>query len=261
MLDVLLSITAAVLYSIASVMLYQSLLSDQSRTRWLSLALIAALIHLVVTVKLTGVPVALHLPFFTALSVTGLAMVLLLLALCLSQPADYLGLMVLPLAAVVLLAGQIHQGNQSAIDASIKFHVLSSLIAYALLALAAAQALLVALQRHYLNQHKPTGFVRVLPALQRTESLLFALLGAGFVMLTVSLATGWAYLDNMFSQQVAHKTVLSCMAWAVFGLLLFGRWQFGWRGKRAINWTLAGFSLLLVAYFGSKLVLELILKR
>jgi ABC-type uncharacterized transport system permease subunit len=65
----------------------------------------------------------------------------------------------------------------------------------------------------------------------------------------------------MFAQKVAHKTILSCIAWAIFAYLLFGRWRFGWRGKRATNWTLGGFAVLIVAYFGSKLVLELILQR
>jgi ABC-type uncharacterized transport system permease subunit len=58
-----------------------------------------------------------------------------------------------------------------------------------------------------------------------------------------------------------HKTVLSIIAWFIFSGLLLGRLRYGWRGSTAIQGTLIGFVLLLLAYFGSKLVLELILKK
>ncbi|MCB1564805.1 MAG: cytochrome c biogenesis protein CcsA, partial [Xanthomonadales bacterium] len=64
-----------------------------------------------------------------------------------------------------------------------------------------------------------------------------------------------------FAQHLVHKTVLSLLAWAAFGVLLFGRWRFGWRGKRAVRWTLLAMLLLLLAFFGSKFVLEVILQR
>jgi ABC-type uncharacterized transport system permease subunit len=56
-------------------------------------------------------------------------------------------------------------------------------------------------------------------------------------------------------------TVSAAVAWLVFAVLLWGRWKFGWRGRTAIRWTLGGFAFLLLAYFGSKLVLELVLGR
>jgi ABC-type uncharacterized transport system permease subunit len=65
----------------------------------------------------------------------------------------------------------------------------------------------------------------------------------------------------MFAQHLVHKTVLSVMAWLVFGGLLLGRRVWGWRGQKAIRWTLSGFLLLILAYFGSKFVLELLLNR
>jgi ABC-type uncharacterized transport system permease subunit len=55
--------------------------------------------------------------------------------------------------------------------------------------------------------------------------------------------------------------VLSLIAWAVFATLLWGHWKFGWRGRTAIRWTLGGFVFLMLAYFGSKMVLELMLGR
>jgi ABC-type uncharacterized transport system permease subunit len=93
------------------------------------------------------------------------------------------------------------------------------------------------------------------------ETLLFQMIGGGFIALSFSLLSGIMFLDDVFAQQLVHKTVLSIAAWAVFGVLLWGRWRHGWRGRTAIRWTLSGFAALVLSYFGSKLVLELILQR
>ncbi len=101
--------------------------------------------------------------------------------------------------------------------------------------------------------------IKHFPPLQSMESLLFSFLWAGWLLLSLSLISGWLFLDNLFAQHVVHKTLLSCTAWLVFGILLWGRHQLGWRGHKAIRWTIAGFFLLMLAYFGSKLVREFIL--
>jgi ABC-type uncharacterized transport system permease subunit len=93
------------------------------------------------------------------------------------------------------------------------------------------------------------------------EFLLFQLIGAGFVLLSISLVSGFLFLENMFAQHLAHKTVLAILAWMVFAVLLIGRLRHGWRGQTAIRWTLGGFLSLMLAYFGSKMVLEWILDR
>ncbi|MEQ1638294.1 MAG: cytochrome c biogenesis protein CcsA, partial [Methylococcales bacterium] len=97
--------------------------------------------------------------------------------------------------------------------------------------------------------------------LQTMESLLFQMIGTGMVFLSVSLISGFIFIENLFAQHLVHKTVLSILAWIIFTGLLFGRLRYGWRGKTAVKWTLSGFILLLLAYFGSKLVLELILHK
>ena len=93
------------------------------------------------------------------------------------------------------------------------------------------------------------------------ESLLFKLITTGFLLLSVSLISGLLFINDIFAQHLLHKTVLSIMAWLVFGLLLWGRWRYGWRGSLAVRMTLAGIVLLLLGYFGSKLVLEVFLGR
>jgi ABC-type uncharacterized transport system permease subunit len=91
------------------------------------------------------------------------------------------------------------------------------------------------------------------------ESLLFGFIWAGWVLLSMSLISGWIFVENLFAQHLVHKTLLACLAWIVFSVLLWGRNRLGWRGHQAIRWTLAGFCLLMLAYFGSKLVREYIL--
>lgn len=271
-----LSLFAAALYGVSSALLWKALdgrqpavdasdaelnnekAADQRRAM-LSFATAALILHGWVVIHQSGLPHELSLPLFTSMAATTSIIVLLHVILCLKQAADYLGLAVYPIAAITLLASQTSGGGTQIIGDAVQIHVFSSLLAYAVLSLAAAQAVLVSIQRHYLSQHKPVGFMRALPPLDLTERLLFTLLSAGFVLLSICLASGFFYLEDMFSQQLVHKTVLSCVGWAIFGVLLLGRWQFGWRGKRAVQWTIAGFAILILAYFGSKIVLEVLI--
>jgi len=103
--------------------------------------------------------------------------------------------------------------------------------------------------------------VRYLPPLFSMEMWLFRMIFVGWVFLSLSLASGLVFLEDLFAQHLVHKTVLSILAWIMFSVLLFGRWRFGWRGSRALAWTTGGFVSLVLAYFGSKLVLEVILQR
>ena len=90
---------------------------------------------------------------------------------------------------------------------------------------------------------------------------MFRLIGAGFVLLTLALFTGFVFVTNLFTQHLIDKTVLSLIAWTIFGVLLIGRIRFGWRGRSAVRWTLSGFGVLALAYFGTKFVLEEVLGR
>ena len=206
----------------------------------------------------------LNLAFFNALALTSWTVVALLLVSSLTKPVENLGILVLPLAALTLFLAARYPSldlMRNSAGWPIKIHVLLSMLAYSLLTLASVQAILLAVQDHHLHNRQPVGFVRALPPLQTMESLLFEMIGAGFVLLTLALASGFAFLEDMFAQHLVHKTVLSSLAWLVFGALLLGRLRYGWRGRTAIIWTLSGFVILILAYFGSKAVLELILQR
>jgi ABC-type uncharacterized transport system permease subunit len=143
----------------------------------------------------------------------------------------------------------------------IKAHIILSTLAYALVTVAAAMAIALALLDRRLRARQPLGRLAILPSVEALEAGTFQALGAGFAVLTLALFSGFIFINNLFAQHLPHKTILSCLSWLVFAVLLFGRWRFGWRGRTAVRWMLSGFALLGLAYFGSKLVLESILGR
>ena len=218
--------------------------------------------HALLLANTLHTPHGLDLSFFHALSSVSWLMLAILLVASLQRPVESLGLLLIPLAVISLLlehlVPDIRFVPESA-PAGLDLHIFISLLAYSMLALAALQSLVLWFQHKHLHNHHPGGILRALPPLQHMESLLFQLLGAGFGLLSVALITGFVYLEDIFAQHQVHKTVLSIIAWLIFATLLWGRWQFGWRGRMAIRGTLGGFIFLMLAYFGSKLVLELIL--
>ncbi len=147
--------------------------------------------------------------------------------------------------------------------AAFHWHLLVSLLAYSLLTIAALHAgLMVSLEKR-LHHATLSGAMSHLPPLLTLETLLFRLLWAGFLFLTLSLVTGMLFSETIFGKPLAfnHKVIFGILAWLIFATLLAGRSIYGWRGKRASRLTIAGFALLLLAYIGSKFVLEILLGR
>ena len=140
-------------------------------------------------------------------------------------------------------------------------HILLSMAAAALLFAAAVTALLLFFLDRRLRTRRIADLPSVLPPLDALEKVMFRLIGAGFSLLTLSLFTGFVFVTNLFAQHLFQKTLLSMLAWVLFGTLLIGRMRFGWRGRSAVRWTLSGFAALALAYFGSKFVLENLLGR
>lgn len=138
-------------------------------------------------------------------------------------------------------------------------HIVLSLVAYSLMVIAAFQAILVAVQNYQLKNKHTRGIIQVLPPLQTMERLLFELICSGLAVLTLAIASGAFFLDNLFAQHLAHKTVLTLMSWLVFATLLAGHRWLGWRGMTAVRWTIGGSFLLVLGYFGSKVALEILL--
>lgn len=236
-----------------------------ARTRWvLWLGFAAAVLHAINLHDGVLVAGGLDLGFFRSLSLATWVIALLVVLLALRAPVANLGLGLFPLAALALLLNLLLGGTPAAptvptTDSHLDFHILVSIAAYAVLTLAAMQAVLVGLQQRLLHRHHPGGILHALPPLSLMETLLFRMIGIGFGLLTLALASGFVFLDDMFAQQLVHKTVLSILGWALFGALLLGHRLVGWRGPTAVRFTLGGIALLVLAYFGSKFVLELIL--
>lgn len=234
------------------------------RALGMGLAIFGLTLHALLLFQEMASDQGLNLSFFNAASLCAWTISALLLGSALSKPVENLGILILPLTALTLVLNLRYPGiRMLAHDASpaLNMHVMTSLLAYSLLTLASVQALLLAVQDKHLRHHHPGGFIRALPPLQTMESLLFEMIGLGFILLTLALISGFGYLDDMFAQHLAHKTILSIIAWIAFAVLLWGRYRFGWRGRTAIRWTLTGFAVLMLAYFGSKAVMELVLQR
>lgn len=232
------------------------------RTLGLGLGFAGLLFHAILLYQNIVTDSGLNLGFFGAGSLISWTVLLLLLLSSLSKPVENLGIALLPLAALTIaLEMSLPAEHLLGADApwGLRVHVMISLLAYSLLTLASVQSVLLAVQDHHLRHRHPGGFIRALPPLQTMETLLFEMIALGFALLTLSLLTGAMFLEDMFNQRLAHKTVLSIIAWAVFAILLWGRHKSGWRGQKALIWTLVGFVVLMLAYFGSKFVIELVL--
>ncbi|HIP53272.1 MAG TPA: cytochrome C biogenesis protein [Chromatiales bacterium] len=262
-----LALIAAALYLVSGVLIGVRLFYGRSESGWkrtlpLVIGLFGSLAHGVLLYQSIIVPEGLNLGFFNAFSLVAWTVALLLLLTSLINPVENLGIVTLPLAVLAIVL-DLRFPNSGVLPQTaswgMKIHILVSLLAYSLLTLASIQAVLLAIQDQHLHNRQPGGFIRALPPLQTMENLLFEMIGVGFVLLTLSLLSGFAYLENMFAQHVAHKTILSIVAWFVFATLLWGRFRYGWRGRTALIWTLSGFVVLMLAYFGSKAVIELIL--
>lgn len=203
---------------------------------------------------------------FAALSLVSLGMAALTVAAGRLERLEALGVIVFPVAAACVLAYALSgrpgaAGGGGALAWPILLHAWLALLAYAALALGALFAAGLWLQEHALRRRRISGLVRVLPPLTQTESLLFRTLMAAFALLTLALSTGLVFVENLFAQHLAHKSVLSLLSWGVMATLLFGHWRWGWRGARAARWTLAAMALLLLAFFGSGVVYEFLLSR
>lgn len=227
-------------------------------------AAVALIIHAIALAHVSLQSGALVLGVGTALSLFAWQSALLLWLFSLRESVGVLGLVVYPIAGICAVAAFAMPSGSAAVDTltwSSILHILLSMLAYGLLTLGAVQAIILALQHRQLRRRPPGPLMAALPPLETMEKLLFRLITAGFVLLSLAIITGALFIDHLFAQHLAHKTILSLVAWLVFAVLLWGRRQFGWRGRMAMRGALSGYAVLVLAYFGSKLVLEIMLGK
>jgi ABC-type uncharacterized transport system permease subunit len=258
-------LVSALSYLIATGLLITGMQGNRAPSRaWAWPAFVALVAHGLVHAHAWQSSGGADMHFFAALSLVGLGMALLTTLVGLGGRMAALGVVVYPLASTMLLlcAAKGHGAATGAmLDWRLQLHAWLALLAYATLAVAALLAIMLWLQERALRRREFHRWLRALPPLVELETLLFRTISVGFVLLSATLLTGVLFVENLLAQHLVHKTVLSALSWLTFGALLVGRWRYGWRGATAVRWTLVAMALLVLAFFGSKFMLELVLVR
>lgn len=186
---------------------------------------------------------------------------LVLFVTSLTRRIDIIALFIIPLTVIIMLIGVFGRQDYQSIHISggLSLHILFSFLGYSLLFLATLQALMLSVQSRLLRSHRPSGVISSLPSLQAMEILLFRLLVTGVGLLTVGLLVGFIFLEDFFATERLHKTILSLVSWVIYTILILGHWLKGWRGNKAVKWTVTAFIILVLAFFGSKFVQEVLI--
>ncbi|WP_436905630.1 cytochrome C assembly family protein [Acinetobacter johnsonii] len=261
------TILALVAYTTSFWYLFLKLMAKRDPNHWfIGIILgLGLLLHATVLYHDMLTPMGVNYDVFVLMSFTSGLMLLLSLLYSTYRPILALNLIGIPVAATGLILGFTFSQSTQFIEQrslGLDIHIILSLSAYAVLLMATIQAVILWFQdRELKNKQKKRFWVNLLPSFQAMESLLFDLIKTGFLLLTVALVFGFFTIDNFFAQHLAHKTAFSIISWFVYGALLIGHYRFGWRGQKAIRFTLIGFFLLAVGFIGSKFVLEMILGR
>ncbi len=263
-----LSITTSLIYCFDAVFFILRLANKpigalNKKSLLISIGFIASALHLYILTQIMNTPQGIDISIFSILSLTSWLILTLLLFATLKYPVENLAIIIMPIAAFFIILRYLsphHFYLNQQLSIGLESHILLSILSYSLLSIAAVQAIMLYIQEKHIRNRHPGGFIRALPPLETMETLLFHIITVGFLLLSLSLITGIVYLDNIIEQHLIHKTLLSILGWITFAILLWGRHQFGWRGRTAIKWTISGFVFLMLAYFGSKFVIELILR-
>ena len=263
---ILLHIAVAALYSAAAWASWPRApaTAPGSARTWLLPAALA--LHAYATVRSIVTPSGLDLSFANALSlVAGLA-VLVAWVSGLMRTLPSVAAVVLPVAALCALGpagGESPHRFAYADEYWATVHIAVALLAYALFVVAALQALVLIGLEARLRKGLPADADGTAPPLLLLERFMFRLVGLGFVLLTATLISGLLFSEEIFGRPLTftHKNVFSVAGWLTFAVLLFARWRYGWRGRRALRWILAGTLMLVLGYLGSKFVSEVLLGR
>ena len=178
-------------------------------------------------------------------------------------PIKNLAIIVLPISALCILFAHLWGDNTLLIDGRSNlfyWHIAIAISAFTLLALSVMQAILFGYQELALRKRVNNLLLAWLPPLQTMESVLFRCIIAGFILLSIAISLG-AIHNIELNQSVFsfnHHTVLAIISWLGFAIILYGRLKLGWRGMQVILWTLGAFSFLLLGYFGTKIVNEIL---
>ncbi len=273
---------AALSYAILALVLWRALASGQPLQHVNRLVrtgvLVAIALHGVALQQSIVQEHHLHLSWSLALSAAvWLGMIVFWLESLIIR-IDGLLLLLLPAGAIASFLAAAFPSAQliaRASDTALRVHLLIALSAYGLITVAAFQSVLMAaLDRHLRFPRElagnPTGFAAIVgrlldaqPPLMAQEQLLFRVIWVAFGALTLVVISGSLISYTVSGQWLPfdHKTVFTVLSWVTFGALLLGRRLRGWRGRIALRYTLTGFAFIVLAYTGSRFVIEVILQR
>lgn len=263
---------AAFLYVVAALGIYKTLQQSQPVAKfWIRPVICAGLLvqgYLIFeALFLGGTP---RFGMALALSITLFSCTLILLIESFFARIGVMLIFVLPLSALSMILPLIMLGTPLGTEASsmtFRLHLLLAILAYSIMTMALIQALLLVAAHNRVHKKEYTdkddgkrSILDNMPSVVDLEKILFRLITAGFLVLTIAIIFGACFSQEIFGQafRFDHKTVVTCMAWLIFGILLLGHYFLGWRGRFAARWTVIGFCVLMIAYIGFRFVLEVI---
>ena len=257
-ISTLAAITSSLLYFYMSFILLNRLYSTNtrpcSRNRFLLYVFIAATLQLFSFASTLIDNQLIMLSLGSSLSLITWLSVMSLLSTTLKQPTEKLGIFLFPLAGLTAILTFI-PNDSTGISIEVGIHIILSISAYSILGLATAQAILYSIQERKFREKKLTSLFKALPPLQIMESIMVQFITIGFVILTLSLATGAYFLDDIFAQHLVHKTFFGVFAWLVYATFLVGHYRLGWRGQTATKFAIWAYLLLVLSYIGTEFIL------
>jgi ABC-type uncharacterized transport system permease subunit len=226
---------------------------------------VTLVLHALVLHQVLFVEGQLDLSLGHTLSLLGAVTVATYWLLSLRHPLGVLRPLVLMLAVVLTLAPLVLTGDKPVNYSNFpafRIHLVVSLTAWSLFAISALHAVLMSVMERRLHQHHFSRIGRW-PSLVSMDAMLFRMLWVAFLLLSATLLSGMFFSEELFGKPLVlnHKLVFSVLAWVIYAGMLLGHRLWGLRGRQAARWALAGFFMLLVAYVGSKFVLEILLHR
>lgn len=258
-------VIAAIIYVAVASFLYNKLTKQQPihKQSFIIALLMGAGLHAFLLFPQIITPYGLNLHIFNTISLISLFFLVFFVLFCLYRPIMSLGILAAPTALIGLSVGFFGRAPYEPLGELtplLQSHILLSFAAYCVLLMAAVQAIILKLQiRELKHQTIHRFWVSKLPSLQSMESLLFDMILVGFVILSIALGLGFVATYDVMAQHIAHKLFFSVLSWLIFGIFIVGHYRFGWRGKRAANFTIYGFILLAIGFVGSKAVLDLLI--
>lgn len=259
-----LSIIAIILYTTATTLqiaVYQGKIPQRSKLALL-MGILAVAAHGAGLWQQFIDPAGINFGIFTAQTLICLIISLIVTLFAIVKPVHNSKLIIFPVTILsIILALNTEHGHRF-VDKSatgLLIHAAFSIVAYAVFLLASVQAGLLFAQNKQLKHHLTGRLVKALPPLQTTEAILFEMIWAGLIMLTLAIVSGGFFVDDLFAQKIAHKTIFTLLSWVLFAVLLVARKFWGWRGLRAAKITIFGFLLLMLGYLGSNIVIEFVL--